>query len=83
MTSSNGVRKKLLGNAHCVAQTAFFTVVLDSKASGSQLRFHFIAGERMDKSAKTNAIPQLQRFLPPTQKELAKSCRPVDKSLVA
>jgi hypothetical protein len=75
--------RKSLGNDHYVTQTAFFTVVLDSKASGSQFGFHFIAGEGMDKSGKTDAIPQLQPFFPPAQKELAKSCRPVDKSLIA
>ena len=75
--------KKSLGNAHCVTQIAFFTVVLNSKASGSQLGFHLIAGERMDESGKTDAIPQLQRFPPPAQKEPAKSRRLVDKSLIA
>ncbi len=55
----------------------------DSKASGFQFGFRFIAAKPMDKSGKADAIPQFQRFLPPAQKETGESGRPMDKNLIA
>ena len=62
---------KSLGNANGVTAACLFTIVLNSKTSGSQLFFHFVAGEPVDVTTPFKMVAGIQGFLAPTKEAAA------------
>jgi hypothetical protein len=69
--ASNVYPFKSLSNAKGVTGICLFPIVLNSKTSGSQLAFHFIAGEPMNVTTPFKMVAGIQGFLAPTKEAAA------------
>jgi hypothetical protein len=69
------------GSANGVTAAGVFTVVRDSKTSGSQLSFHSVASA-MNVTSPFEMVPGIQEFLVPTKNKAAKFGRAVDNCVI-